>query len=124
MSFRTRTINQWLSEGIPERSWAQVVRELDPSESTARRWEREGIPERTLRRLEDDTPTESPVNYDNTFLDSLESDYEKAIDDDGTDRLADEWVPGEIYSLDYWEELAAEIDDDVDNEYAEFEEES
>jgi hypothetical protein len=57
--FRARpsTVERWLEEGIPERTFNRLVDELAPSASTARRWQRdEVIPERVLRAIKPPRP--------------------------------------------------------------------
>lgn len=56
-----RTVQRWLREGIPERTWEKLVDELAPSPSTARRWRREGvIPEARLREIKPPAPRRAP----------------------------------------------------------------
>lgn len=108
------TVNRWLNQGVGPRTWGNIIRALDPATSTIRRWAREGIPESTLRKLER-APKPKPPKPPPEPLPEIEWPEE-----DDEEDLADEWIPGVNYDMEYWEELAAQFDEHQ-NDFEQFE---
>jgi hypothetical protein len=107
------TVNRWLRNGIPEKSWPSVIEALAPDAATLKRWERSGIPEERLREVEKGSAQQLSA--------IAESTGEYLEEPPGYDlEEPEEYDPSEEHDLEYWEDIASEYAEEY-TDYSQFE---